>query len=78
VRYVPGGAFPRDERANDERELVEKLTVDRVPERHQWRDQIFLVLAPVISALTGKAVVTFCIWLTKRIGCGCTQSRNSD
>ncbi len=64
VRYVPGGTFPRDERADDERELTFGHAVYGEFHHHRREDQIFLILAPVISALTGLAVVTFCILLT--------------
>jgi hypothetical protein len=41
--------------------------LDRVAELRQREDQIFPVLAPVIGALTGLAVVTF-ILLAERMG----------
>src|ERR1700731_2630085 len=41
--------------------------LDRVAELRQREDQIFLVLALVIGALTGLAVVAF-ILLTERLG----------
>ncbi len=45
----------------------------RVAELRQREGQIFLVLALVIGALTGLAVVAF-ILLTERLGCGCIRS----
>jgi CIC family chloride channel protein len=47
--------------------LVENLAVLRVAELRQREGQIFLVLARVIGALTGLAVVAF-IMLTERLG----------
>jgi chloride channel protein, CIC family len=47
--------------------LVENLAVLRVAELRQREGQIFLVLALVIGALTGLAVVAF-IMLTERLG----------
>ena len=67
-RYASDGTFPRDQcKRRYERELVENSALTSVARLREREDQVFLILALVIGALTGLAVVAF-ILLTERMG----------
>ena len=69
VRYALGGTFPEmtESAQTTSGSWWRTSLLDRVAELRHREDQVFLVLALVIGALTGLAVVAFIV-LTERMG----------